>query len=49
MTVSYVERTQADSETTAFYDKAEDRFDHAAQHLQGVRPHARSWEPSSPI
>ncbi|MDH3666845.1 MAG: carboxymuconolactone decarboxylase family protein [Paracoccaceae bacterium] len=26
MTVSYVERDQADAETTAFYDKAEDRF-----------------------
>ena len=26
MSVSYVEREQADAETTAFYDKAEDRF-----------------------
>ncbi len=26
MTVSYVERDQADSETLAFYDKAEERF-----------------------
>ena len=26
MSVSYVERDQADAETTAFYDKAEDRF-----------------------
>ena len=27
MTVSYVERAQANAETTAFYDKAEDRFE----------------------
>ncbi len=27
MTVSYVERAQANGETTAFYDKAEDRFE----------------------
>lgn len=27
MTVSYVEREQADAETLAFYDKAEDRFE----------------------
>ncbi len=27
MTVSYVERDQADSETLAFYDKAEERFE----------------------
>ncbi len=26
MSVSYVEREQADAATTAFYDKAEDRF-----------------------
>ena len=27
MTVSYVERDQADADTLAFYDKAEARFD----------------------
>jgi hypothetical protein len=56
MTVSYVERTQANAETRAFYDKAEARFEMLLNIFKvfghtpelGLATH-QNWVPSLPI